>query len=86
MLGYSFRLWLGSAIFAFGVLWWTWFLRNLFRKRINKARLYTEFHPVIQILWNTFWIALGLWIYPIEQTTPLIPLIIGILLGLYFSR
>ena len=28
MLEYKIRLWLGSAIFAIGVGWWIWFLRN----------------------------------------------------------
>jgi len=86
MLEFKIRLWLGSGIFAFGILWWTWFLRNAFRRRIDKAMLYTKYHPVIHFFWNTFWVVFGLWLYPIEQTIPIIPLIAGIVIGLYVSR
>ena len=86
MLEFKIKLWLGSGIFAFGVFWWTWFLRNAFRRRMDKAKLYTEYHPVIQIIWNSFWVAFGLWLYPIEKTLPIIPLIAGIAIGLYVSR
>ena len=86
MLEYKIRLWLGSVIFAFGIFWWTWFLRNAFRRRIEKSMLYTKYHPVIQIIWNTLWVVFGLWLYPIEKTIPIIPLIAGIGIGLYVSR
>ena len=86
MLKYKIRLWVGSGIFAFGVFWWTWFLRNAFRRRMDKAMLYTKYHPVIQIIINSVWVAIGLWVYPIEKTLPIIPLIAGIALGLYVSR
>jgi hypothetical protein len=48
--------------------------------------LYTKYHPVIQVFWNTLWVIVGLWIYPIEKTIPIIPLIIGIVIALYVSR
>jgi hypothetical protein len=83
MIAYKIKLWLGSGIFAFGIFWWVWFLRNLFKRRIQKAKLYTEYHPLIHIIWNSIWVILGLWIYPIEQTIPLIPLIVGILSEIY---
>ena len=86
MLEYKIRLWVGSGIFAFGVFWWTWFLRNAFRRRMDKAMLYTKYHPVIQIIINSVWVAIGLWVYPIEKTLPIIPLIAGIAFGLYVSR
>lgn len=77
MLEYKIRLWVGSGIFAFGVFLWTWFLRNAFRRRMDKAMLYTKYHPVIQIIINSVWVAIGLWVYPIEKTLPIIPLIAG---------
>jgi hypothetical protein len=86
MIEYQLRLWIGSGLFAFGIFGWTWFLRNVFKRRINKAIFYTRYHPIIHIFWNTFWVMLGLWIYPIENTFPLIPLILGIAIGLYISR
>lgn len=83
---YDLRLWFGSGIFAFGIFCWTWFLRNAFKRRMNKAMLYTKYHPLILIVWNIAWVILGLWVYPIEKTVPLIPLILGIVFGLYISR
>ena len=83
---YNLRLWFGAGIFAYGIFWWTWFLRNAFKRRINQSVLYTKYHTLIQIVWNTSWVILGLWVYPIEKTVPLIPLILGIVLGLYVSR
>lgn len=71
MLEFKIRLWVGSGVFAFGVSWWTWFLRNAFRKRIDKAMLYTKYHPVIHIVWNTFWVVFGLLLYPIKKTIPI---------------
>ena len=83
---YNLRLWFGSGIFAFGIFGWTWFLRNAFKLKINQAMLYTKYNALIQIVWNTAWIILGLWVYPIEKTVPLRPLILGIVFGLYISR
>ena len=86
MLEYKLRLWLGSGIFAFGIFGWTWFLRNAFKRKMDQALFYKQYHPMIQVFWNTLWIIVGLWVYPIEKTIPLIPLIIGIVIGLYVSK
>ena len=84
---YTVRLWTGSFIFAFGIAFWVWFLRNLFRrKRVNQALLFTEYNKTVQIIFNSAWVILGLWIYPIPETMPLLPLIIGILFGIGMSR
>ena len=91
MFGYKVKLWIGSIIFAFGIFWWTWFLRNALRafkgsSRVHTAKLYTDYNPVIHIIWNTLWVALGLWIYPEKNFVPIIPLVVGVILGLLFSR
>jgi len=83
---YVVRLWVGSFVFAIGIAFWVWFLRNLFRRHINQARLFTKYNKVIQIIINSAWVILGLWIYPIPETIPLIPLVTGILLGIWMSK
>lgn len=83
---YTLRLWVGSAIFAFGIAFWVWFFRNLLRPRHNRARLFVETNVFIIIVWNIIWITLGLWIYPAPHTIPLIALIVGLILGWKISR
>ncbi len=84
---YSFRLWMGSLLFAIGIGFWTWFLRNASRKeKANQAKLYKSFHKIIQVIWNSAWVGAGLWLYPIPKTIPLIALLGGVFSGIYFSQ
>ncbi len=84
---YSFRLWIGSLIFAVGIGFWVWFLRNASRKnRKDQARLFKSFHKMIQVIWNSAWVGVGLWVYPIPKTIPLIALLGGVFSGIYFSQ
>lgn len=83
---YTLRLWIGSAIFAFGVAFWIWFFRNLFRPRHNRARLFVENPIIVPIIWNSVWVILGLWIYPVPHTIPLLALIIGLITGFQISK
>ena len=48
--------------------------------------LYRNYHPVVHVIWNTIYIILGLWIYPIHGIIPILPLVVGIVIGLYISR
>ena len=83
---HTVRLLVGSLLFTIGIAFWVWFLRNLFRRRSNQALLFVEYHKGVQIICNTVWIILGLWIYPIPMTVPLVPLIAGLGLGWWMSR
>lgn len=83
---YTFRLWVGSAVFAFGIGFWVWFFRNLARPRFNRAKLFVETSGVVIIIWNIIWVAVGLWIYPVEGTVPVIGLIVGLIFGWRISR
>ncbi|PKN34174.1 MAG: hypothetical protein CVU61_09515 [Deltaproteobacteria bacterium HGW-Deltaproteobacteria-19] len=74
---HTVRLLVGSVLFTIGIAFWVWFLRNLFRRQINRALLFQEYNKAIQVICNTAWIALGLWIYPIPVTVPLVSLIAG---------
>ncbi len=85
-MGFQIRLWVGSFIFGFGILFWTWFIRNIFKSRLHKPPLYRNYHPIIHVTWNSIWVILGLWIYPSKGIIPVIPLILGIAIGLYISR
>jgi len=85
-MGFQIRLWVGSLIFGFGILSWTWFIRNIFKSRLHKPSFYRNYHPVIHVTWNSIWVILGLWIYPSQGIIPIIPLILGIAIGLYISR
>ena len=56
---------------------------------INKKRLVEKtivLTLLIILLTSLVWVAIGLWVYPIEKTLPIIPLIAGIAFGLYVSR
>jgi O-antigen/teichoic acid export membrane protein len=86
MLEYNLRLWIGSGIFAFGIFWWTLFLVNAFKIKINKTMLYKKYHPKTHVIMSSLCVILGLWFYPTEETFPLIPLILGITFGFYISR
>lgn len=83
---HTVRLLVGSLLFTIGIAFWVWFLRNLFRRRSNQALLFVEYYKGVQIICNTVWIILGLWIYPIPVTVPLVPLIAGLGLGWWMSK
>jgi hypothetical protein len=83
---YTLRLWTGSILFAIGISFWVWFFRNLFRDRLNRAKLFVETNSLIIISWNLVWVIVGLWIYPIPKTIPLLGLIAGLMLGRSISR
>jgi len=84
---YSFRLWVGSLIFAVGMGFWTWFLRNASRKdKADQSTLFKSFHKIVQMIWNSTWVGIGLWVYPIPKTIPLIALMGGVFSGIYFSQ
>lgn len=83
---HAFRLWIGSAVFAFGISFWVWFFRNLGRPRFNRAKLFVETNIFIIIIWNIIWVAIGIWIYPVPESIPLIGLIVGLILGWRISR
>jgi len=85
-MGFQIRLWVGSLIFGFGIFSLTWFIRNIFKSRLRKPLFYRKFHPAVHIVWSAIYIALGLWIYPVTGTIPIIPLILGVAIGLYVSR
>ena len=78
---------MGSLIFAVGIGFWTWFLRNASRKdKADQSALFRRFHIGIQMIWNSAWVGVGLWIYPIPKTIPLIALLGGVFSGIYFSQ
>ncbi len=84
---YSLQTCIGAFIFALGVASWTWFLRNAFRGRIGRARLYTRYHPIAWAAWNSFLLLLGLSITEAGAKVPLgTGTIIGIVAGAYISR
>jgi uncharacterized membrane protein len=83
---YTLKLYIGSILFAIGVAFWVWFFRNLFRPRHNRARLFVETNKLILISVNLILVALGLWIYPIPTTIPLLGLIAGLIVGWSISR
>ena len=77
---------MGSTIFAIGISFWVWFFRNLLKNRLNRAKLFIETNKLIIIFWNSLCTIVGLMIYPIPKTIPLLALIIGLLLGWHISR
>lgn len=86
MLEYNLRFWFGSGMFGFGIFWWTLFLVNSFKIRLNKAMLHKKYHPWAHAIWGSVWVILGLWAYPSEKTLPLLPLALGIVFGFLTSR
>lgn len=82
---YYFKVWVGSITFAFGVAGIVWFIRNLFRSRINRARGFYE-HKFLFLAISIIFIIGGLWIYSNFQLMPLIGFLVGILIGWWISR
>jgi hypothetical protein len=48
--------------------------------------LFVKTNKLIIIFWNLLWVIVGLVIYPIPKTIPLVALIAGLLLGWSISR
>ena len=82
----TLRIWLGSIFFALGVASWLWFFRNAVRPKLNRALLFRKTPLAILFIWNVILIAIGLWIFPIPETIPLVGLILGIIIGLKISK
>ena len=83
---YTFRLWLGSAIFALGIASWVWFFRNMARPRMARAMILKTTNIFIIIISNIILVIVGFWIYPLPETIPVVALIIGLILGWRISR
>lgn len=85
-MGYQIKLWVGAFIFGFGVFSLTWFIRNAFKSNLDKPLYYRKYYPVVHVVGSAICIALGLLIYPTQGTMLIIPLVLGIAIGLYISR
>jgi len=84
-LTYYFRGWVGSILFAFGVAGLIWWIRNLFRGRMEQAMGFSE-HPILYFVIAVIFIISGLWIYSDFKSIPLIGLVVGILLELLILK
>jgi len=81
------KLLLGAVILFLGAFSWTWFLRNASRKSVlQQAKLYRDFPNWMHIICNTTLVLIGFYIYPMEQYSAILPIIVGIVIGLYVSR
>jgi hypothetical protein len=77
------RIGIGSIIFALGIAGSVWFIRNLFRGRTHRAKGFSE-HPFLYFVIIVIFVVGGLWIYSDFEKIPLIPVLGGILIGLFF--
>jgi hypothetical protein len=82
----SFRIYIGSIIFAIGVAGMIWLIRNFFRPYYNKALLYTRNPPFILFLIMLGFVIGGLGVYSNFQKVPLIGLFVGIFIGWFCTR
>jgi tetratricopeptide (TPR) repeat protein len=82
---YGLRVWIGSAIFALGVVGLIWWIRNLFRGQTMRAIGFSK-HPILYFGTSIILIAAGLWVHSDFRLIPLIGLFAGILVGWLISR
>ena len=77
---HSFRVWVGSVVFALGVAGIVWFIRNLVRGRTRRAFVFSKQAFLYFAIAIVFVIG-GLWIYSGFETIPLIAVLGGIIIG-----
>jgi hypothetical protein len=76
------RVFVGSIVFALGVAGIVWFIRNLLGGRTRRALGFSK-HPFLYLVITIIFAMGGLGIYSGFEKIPLIPVLGGIIIGLF---